>query len=123
MQHCPSTKCRSGVHLFKIKSNPMHLLRCALPPPYVPERVTRGALVALRRSQLRLLAVELLVIVWDWRVLTLKFTPSIPVSFTLAVFKIMNKCTALLLRCAKLFIFSKKNSLDFDQIINYLIVH
>ena len=34
--------------LFKIKSNPMHPLRGALPLPYVPARVTRGALVAHR---------------------------------------------------------------------------
>ena len=32
--------------LFKIKSNPMHPLSCALPLSYVPARVTRGALVA-----------------------------------------------------------------------------
>ena len=36
--------------LFKIKSNPMHRLSGALPLPYVPERVTRGALVARRHS-------------------------------------------------------------------------
>ena len=34
--------------LFKIKSNPMHPLSGALPLPYVPVRVTRGALVAHR---------------------------------------------------------------------------
>ena len=34
--------------LFKIKSNPMHPLSCTLPLPYVPARVTRGALVAHR---------------------------------------------------------------------------
>ena len=34
--------------LFKIKSNSMHTLSCALPLPYVPARVTRGALVAHR---------------------------------------------------------------------------
>ena len=32
--------------IFKIKSSPMHPLRCTLPLPYVPARVTRGALVA-----------------------------------------------------------------------------
>ena len=32
--------------LFKIKSNPVHPLSGALPLPYAPERVTRGALVA-----------------------------------------------------------------------------
>ena len=36
--------------LFKIKSNPMHPLSCALPLPYVPARVTRGALIAHRHS-------------------------------------------------------------------------
>ena len=34
--------------LFKIKSNPMHPLSGALPVPYVPALVTRGALVAHR---------------------------------------------------------------------------
>ena len=36
--------------VIKIKSNPMHPLSCALPLPYVPARVTRGALVAHRHS-------------------------------------------------------------------------
>ena len=36
--------------LFKIKNNPMHPLSCVLPLPYVPGRVTRGALVAHRHS-------------------------------------------------------------------------
>ena len=36
--------------LFKIKSNQMHPLSGALPLPYVPGRVTRGALVAHRHS-------------------------------------------------------------------------
>ena len=36
--------------LFKIKSNPMLPLSGALPVPYVPARVTRGALVAPRHS-------------------------------------------------------------------------
>ena len=36
--------------LFKIKSNPMNSLSGALPLPYVPARVTRGALVADRHS-------------------------------------------------------------------------
>ena len=36
--------------LFKIKSNPMHPLSAALPLPYVPARVTLGALVAHRQS-------------------------------------------------------------------------
>ena len=36
--------------LFKIKSNLMHPLSGALPLPYVPARVTRGALVANRHS-------------------------------------------------------------------------
>ena len=34
--------------LYKIRCNPMHLLNGALPGPYVPVRVTRGALVAHR---------------------------------------------------------------------------
>ena len=36
--------------LFKIKSNTMHPLRGSLPLPYVPARVTRGAMVAHRHS-------------------------------------------------------------------------
>ena len=36
--------------LFKIKSNPMHPLSCALPLAYVPARVNRSALVAHRHS-------------------------------------------------------------------------
>ena len=36
--------------LFKIKGNLMHSLSGALPLPYVPVRVTRGALVAHRHS-------------------------------------------------------------------------
>ena len=36
--------------LFKIQSNPMHSLRGALPYPYVPACVTRGALVSHRHS-------------------------------------------------------------------------
>ena len=36
--------------LFKIKSNPMHPLFGAMPLPYVPARVTRGALVTKRHS-------------------------------------------------------------------------
>ena len=35
---------------FKIKGNPMHRLSGALPLPYVPARVTHGALVAHRHS-------------------------------------------------------------------------
>ena len=38
----------------------MHPLRFALPLPYVPVRVTRGAVVAHIGTRLRLLAVELL---------------------------------------------------------------
>ena len=34
--------------LYKIRCNPMHPLNGALPGPYVPVRVTRGALVAHR---------------------------------------------------------------------------
>ena len=36
--------------IFEIKSNPMHPLSGALHLPYVPVRVTRGALVAHRHS-------------------------------------------------------------------------
>ena len=36
--------------LFKIKSNPMNPLSGALPVPFVPARVTRGALIAHRHS-------------------------------------------------------------------------
>ena len=36
--------------LFKIKSNPMHPWSGRLPLPFVPARVTRGALVAHRHS-------------------------------------------------------------------------
>ena len=36
--------------LFKIHSNTMHPLSCALPSPYVPARVTRDALIAHRHS-------------------------------------------------------------------------
>ena len=48
MQHCLSSICGSVVHVFKIESIPMHYLSGVLPLPYVPERVTRGALVAHR---------------------------------------------------------------------------
>ena len=34
--------------LYKIRCNPMHPLNGALPGPYVPVRVTRGALIAHR---------------------------------------------------------------------------
>ena len=34
--------------LYKLRCNPVHPLNCALPGPYVPARVTRGALVAHR---------------------------------------------------------------------------
>ena len=39
--------------LYKIRCNPMHPLNDALPEPYVPVRVTRGALVALRKLYTR----------------------------------------------------------------------
>ena len=62
--------------LFKIKSNPMHPLSLsgALPLPYVPSRVTRGALVAdshsfapprCRTSQYRRSFVPLSVSLWN----------------------------------------------------------
>ena len=50
---CNLAHCRSVAELcmlFKIKSNPMHPLSGALPLPYVPACVTRGALVAHRHS-------------------------------------------------------------------------
>ena len=59
--------------LFKIKSNPMHPLSIALPLPYAPARVTRGALVAhghsfapphCRTSQYRRTFVPLSVSFW-----------------------------------------------------------
>ena len=43
---------------FKIKSNPMHPLSCALPLPYVPSRVTRGALDAHIGTRMRFFALE-----------------------------------------------------------------
>ena len=60
--------------LFKIKSDPMHPLSGALPLPYVPAGVTRGALVAhrhsfahprCRTSQYRRTFVPLSVSLWD----------------------------------------------------------
>ena len=60
--------------LFKIKSNPMHPLSGVLPLPYMPARVTRGALVAhrhsfapprCRTSQYRISFVPLSVSIWD----------------------------------------------------------
>ena len=51
--HCKLAHRRSVAELcmpFKIKSNPMYPLSCALHLPYVPARVTRGALVAHRHS-------------------------------------------------------------------------
>ena len=75
--------------LFKTRSNPMHLLRGAVPLSYVPECVTRGALVAhmhscvpprCRTSQYRrtfvpsqclfgTILVALYLMVWEWLVL------------------------------------------------------
>ena len=60
--------------VFKIKSNPIHPLRGALPVPYVPSRVTRSALVAhrhsfmhprCRTSQYRRIFLPLLVSLWN----------------------------------------------------------
>ena len=60
--------------LFKIKSNPMHPLSGAVPLPYVPARVTRGALIAhihsfapprCRTSQYRRTFVPLAVSLWN----------------------------------------------------------
>ena len=60
--------------LFKMKSNPMHPLIGVLPLPYVPARVTHGALVAhmhsfapphCRTSQYRRSFVPLSVSLWN----------------------------------------------------------
>ena len=60
--------------LFKIRCNPMHPLNDALPGPYVPVRVTRGALVAhrytyvpprCRTSRYRRTFVPLSVFLWN----------------------------------------------------------
>ena len=42
--------------LYKIRCNPVHLLNGTLPGPYVPVRVTRGALVSHRYTMHRLAA-------------------------------------------------------------------
>ena len=44
--------------LYKIRCNLMHPLNDALPGPYVPVRVTRGALVARRYILMRHLAAK-----------------------------------------------------------------
>ena len=60
--------------LYKIRFNPMHPLNDALPEPYVPVRVTRGALVAhrytyapprCRTSQYRRTFVPISVFLWN----------------------------------------------------------
>ena len=60
--------------LYKIRCNPMHPLNGALPGPYLPVRVTRGALVAhpytyapprCRTSQYRMTFVPLSVSLWN----------------------------------------------------------
>ena len=60
--------------LYKIRCNPMHPLNGALPGPYVPMRVTRGALVApwytyapprWRTSQFRRTFIHLSVFFWN----------------------------------------------------------
>ena len=51
MFECDIAHRRSGAvmcMLYKIRCNPMHPLNDAQPGPYVPVRVTRGALVAHR---------------------------------------------------------------------------
>ena len=48
---CDLAHCRSVsvlCMLYKIRCNPMHPLYSALPVPYVPVRVTRGAVIAHR---------------------------------------------------------------------------
>ena len=60
--------------LYKIRCNPVHPLNCALPGPYVPVRVTRGALVAhwftyalprCRTSQYHRIFIPLSVSLWN----------------------------------------------------------
>ena len=61
--------------LYRIRCNPMHPLNDALPVPYVPVRVTRGALIAhrftyapthtCRTSQYRRTFVHLSVSLWN----------------------------------------------------------
>ena len=60
--------------LYKIRCNPVHPLNGALPGPYVPVRVTRGALVAhrftyalprCRTSQYRRTFIHLSVSLWN----------------------------------------------------------
>ena len=60
--------------LYKIRCNPMHPLCGALPVPYVPVRVTRGAVIAhrftyappcCRTSQYRWTFIPLLVSLWN----------------------------------------------------------
>ena len=60
--------------LYKIRCNPMHPLCGALPVPYVPVRVTRGALIAhrytyapprCRTSQYRMTFIHLSVSLWS----------------------------------------------------------
>ena len=60
--------------LYKIRCNPLHPLCGALPVPYVPERVTRGALIAhryayapsrCRTSQYRRSFIPLSVSLWN----------------------------------------------------------
>lgn len=72
---------------FKIKSNPIHYLSCALPLLYAPKRVNRGNLVAHQLSltppRCRTFAADLVtfvplngtilitlcLILWDWQIL------------------------------------------------------
>ena len=60
--------------LYKIRCNPMHSLCGPLPVPYVPVRVTRGALIAhrytyapprCRTSQYRITFISLSVYLWN----------------------------------------------------------
>ena len=61
--------------LYKIRSNPMHLFYGALPVPYLPVWVTRGALVAhqytyapprCRTSQYRRTIIHLSISLWNY---------------------------------------------------------
>ena len=88
---CDFAHCRSVAvlcMLHKIRCNPMHPLNGALPGPYVPVRVTRGAMVThrytcmppgYRTSQYRRTFIPLSLpsgtilltpysMVWDWRI-------------------------------------------------------
>ena len=98
--------------LYKIRCNPMHPLCGTLPVPYVPMRVTHGAVIAhgftyapprCRISQYRRTCIPLSVclwndlrtpcwMVWDWRVSRVGrmpfYWPSCSLTFCLLVFSL-----------------------------------